>query len=301
MSTRDWLRALPNGKLVSALGFGCSSIWAKPFFSEDLASRILAAAVEEGINHFDTGASYAVGNGERRLGHFLKDRDPTRFVLATKVGTNNLDGQIVRGFSVDLMQRSFDQSMARLGLEYVDILYLHGPTPDALNDDVFRFFERLKAEGRIGYSGVNSFDLPVLDAVVDTPIDAVMLQYNVSDLSAAKAIDRLDAGGKLVMSGTALGRAKFTPGAFWPRDRAHLWYLLRILRHEPSALWRGPLLRRRLKATGKPPATAAIQFVIDHPKIVSNLFGTSSLDHMLKNARAGHGHLGAEQWARLAS
>ena len=301
MQPRKWTRQLSNGKPISALGFGCSSIWAKAFFDENLAERILAAAEEEGINHFDTGASYAAGNGERRLGRFLKNRDPAKFVLATKVGTNNVDGNIVRGFSVDIMERSFDQSMERLGLDHVDILYLHGPSSDAFNDEVFLFFERLKLQGRISYSGVNSFDQSVLDDLVATPIDAVMLQYNVSDLSASNAIDRLNAAGKLVLSGTALGRAKFTSGAFLPRDRAHLWYLLRILRHEPSALWRGPRLRRRLLDTGKSPAAAAIQFVVDHPKIVSNLFGTSSLEHMVENARAGHRHLDAEQWARLAS
>ena len=301
MADRDWLRSLPDGKAISALGFGCSSIWAKPYFDEDRAMNILAAAVEQGINHFDTGASYAAGNGELRLGHFLRAKDPSRFVIATKVGTNNIEGEIVRGFSVDLMERSFEQSLARLGLEHVDILYLHGPPVEAHNEEVFRFFERLKSQGRIRYSGVNSFDLSVLKAVEATPIDAVMLQYNVSDLSASAAIERLAACDKIVMSGTALGRAKFKPGTFIPRDRAHAWYLLRMLRHEPSAFWRGPLLRRRLAATGKSPAEAAIQFVTDHPSILSNLFGTSNLQHMVANARAGHGHLDQNDWKLLAS
>ncbi len=66
------MKALPNGKPVSALGFGCSSIWAKPSFSEQAARTILEVAVESGINHFDTSPSYGSGEGERRLADFLR-------------------------------------------------------------------------------------------------------------------------------------------------------------------------------------------------------------------------------------
>lgn len=300
MVQRDWLRRLPNGKPISALGFGCSSIWAKPFFDEAEAQRILAAGVEAGVNHLDTGPSYGPGHGERRLGAFLKGRDPSGLVLTTKVGSNFLDGKVVRGFTRELMERSFEESMKRLGLDHVDILYLHGPGIADLNDETFAFFDRLKAAGRITYSGVNSFTPAVLDAVAATPVDAVMLQYNATDLSAAPQIDRLAAAGKIVMSGTALGRAKFAFSTFLPRSRAHAWYLARMLRHEPSFLWRGPKLARRLTATGKTATEAAIQFVTGHPKIVSNLFGTSKVRHMVENARAGHGTLTDEQWTSLS-
>ncbi len=300
MVQRDWLRRLPNGKPISALGFGCASIFAKPFFDEAQAQRILAAAVDEGINHLDTGPSYGPAHGERRLGIFLKGRDATKLVVATKVGTNFLDGKVVRGFTQDLMERSLAGSMKRLGVDHVDILYLHGPEIPDLNDEVFAFFDRMKAAGRITYSAVNSFAPPVLDAVAASPIDAVMLQYNATDLSLESQIDRLDAAGKIVMSGTALGRAKFAFSTFLPRNRAHAWYMARMLRYGPDFLWRGPVLARRLSATGKPPTEAAIQFVTGHPKIRSNLFGTSSVRHVVENARAGHGALTDEQWTSLS-
>ena len=69
-------RALPNGKLISPLGFGCSSHWSKPNFPADEATAMLKAAFANSINHYDTAPSYA--DGEARLGMFLRGRDTTR-------------------------------------------------------------------------------------------------------------------------------------------------------------------------------------------------------------------------------
>lgn len=300
MINRTWVRELPNGKQISALGFGCASVWAKSFFEDVKAREIFETAIEEGVNHFDTGPSYGLGLAEQRLGKFLRGKDVSKLILATKVGSNLLDGKVVRGFSAPLMERSLAESMTRLGVDHVDVLYLHGPQIADLNDEVFRFFEALKSSGRITYSAVNSFIPEVLDAVSHSPIDAVMLQYNVTDLSAEPQIDRLHAAGKIVMSGTALGRAKFAFSTFLPRSRAHAWYLARMMRYGTDFLWRGRKLAQRLSATGKPATEAAIQFAVGHPKILSNLFGTSSVAHAIANARAGHGSLTDEQWRCLA-
>lgn len=294
------MRSLPNGKPISALGFGCASLWSKPWFDEQVAQEILNVVVEEGVNHLDTGPSYGPAYGERRLGAFLSGRDRDALVISTKVGTNFVDGKIVRGFGPELIARSFEDSMRRLGLFHVDILYLHGPDVPDLNDEVFAFFARLKAEGRITYSGVNSFSPNVLDAAAESPIDAVMLQYNVADFRLVPQIERLSAAGKIIISGTALGRAKFDLSTFLPRNRRAFWYLLRMLRNEPSFLWRGPRLARLLARTHKPAAEAAIQFVTGHPHILSTLFGTSRPDHARENARAGHGSLTPDQWNGIA-
>jgi aryl-alcohol dehydrogenase-like predicted oxidoreductase len=294
---RDWLRPLPNGKSISALGFGCSSVWSQHHFPEADALAMLDAALAEGINHLDTSPSYA--DGERRLGLFLRRQQASRLVLSTKVGSNVVDGRPIRSFEPAVMRASFEQSLQRLGVEHVDILYLHGPAVADLNNATFAFFETLKLEGRITWSGVNSFDGRVLDTVVTTPIDAVMLQFNVTDLSATGSMERLRRAGKIIISGTALGRAVYLPSAFLPRDRASLWYLLRLLRKNPRQLLAGARTGRALAATGKPPTQAAIQFVTSHPDIVSNLFGTSRLPHLIANARAGHGTLDEADRLRL--
>jgi aryl-alcohol dehydrogenase-like predicted oxidoreductase len=298
---RRWWRELPDGKRISALGFGCSSLWARPRFADAEAARILDTLWAEEVNHFDTGPSYGDGLGERRLGAWLRDKPLGELVVSTKVGTNLAGGAVARGFDPAAMEASFRGSLERLGVRRVDILYLHGPAADDLTTEVFAWFDRLKRDGLIGLSGVNSFDNRVLEATAASPLDAVMLQYNAGDLRNARAIETLAAAGKTVISGTALARGQFDPARFVPTSRAQAWYLARLLRRDPLFVFKGLALRRRLAATGRPPAEAAIQFAAGHPLILSNLFGTSSVEHARTNARAGHGFLDNEQWTRLAS
>ena len=297
---RRWWRSLPDGKRISALGFGCSSLWAMPGFAEEDAAAILATLWAEEVNHFDAGSRYGVGLGERRPGAWLTDKPLSEIVVTTKVGTNLIDGAMVRSFEPEAMEKSFHGSLARLGVERVDVLYVHGPAEEDLTPAVFALFERFKRDGLIGFSRVNSFDSRVLEAAAAAPLDVAMLQYNAGDFRNQRAIERLAGAGKVVMSGTAFGRARFELSRFVPRNRARAWYLARMLRHDPLFAFKGMKLRRRLAATGKPPAEAAIQFATGHPLILSNLFGTSSLDHARANARAGHGFLDNEQWTRLA-
>src|SRR5260221_10220029 len=81
-------RAGRTGLFLSELGFGCSSFWAKPGFPEADALSVVEAALAQGITFFDTGASYAAGNAERRLGLIVRAHQSIPgLVLASKVGT----------------------------------------------------------------------------------------------------------------------------------------------------------------------------------------------------------------------
>lgn len=295
----QWWRTLPNGKAISALGFGCASVWASPGFTDWRA--VFAAARAGEVNYFDTSPSYGPEHGEERLGELISGLNRDDLVISSKTGTNSIDGRVVRSFDPAIMQVSFDRSMIRLGLDHLDILYLHGPAPRDLNAEIFGFFDRLKAAGRITYSGVNSFDRDTLKAVINSPIDAVMLQFNIDDQSCADLIDALCEAGKIVISGTALARAKFRLSSFIPRDRASAWYLARMLRRNPAFIWEGARLRRRMALIAQPPETTAIQFVTGHPGITSTLFGTRNAAHAESNARAGHGYLNGSDLEKLVA
>jgi D-threo-aldose 1-dehydrogenase len=114
--------------------------------SDEQAHAVLEAAWECGIRYFDTAPHYGLGLAERRLGTFLSTKAREEFVISTKVGRRlvpNLDGAAglddanhfyvpadhwrVWDFSADGVRRSLDASLARLGLDSVDIVYLHDP------------------------------------------------------------------------------------------------------------------------------------------------------------------------------
>ena len=197
------------------------------------------------------------------------------------------------------MELSLLGSLARLGIERVDALYLHGPQIGDLNDRTFSFFEEQKRAGRIGYAGVESGSLAVHEALIGSPIDVAMVHFSAGDLSSADLIDRLSSDGKLVVSGTALAQSKFSYSTFAPYSPAKLWYLLRMTKKDPLWWWRGRALAERLRETRREPHSAAIGFVTAHPTILSSLFGSASPTHVAQNALAGHQPLDATYYRRI--
>jgi D-threo-aldose 1-dehydrogenase len=282
----QWMRELPNGKRISALGFGCSSVWAKSTFDATLAQQVLEAASAEGVNYFDTSPSYGLGVGEDRLSTFLTEKDMSQLVISTKVGSNLVNGSVARGFGYDEIRRSFDESLKRLNRDHVDILYLHGPAQEDLNDTVFKFLEMEKNAGRISYSGVNSFDHDILLRTAASPIDAAMIQYNVGDFRLKQAMLKLHQQGKIVISGTALARAQFDLKTFFPKDFKSVWYLARMARQDLGFVLHGRRLAKALSKFGPNPYETAVKFVTGQCEILSNLFGSTDPHHVRANVQA---------------
>lgn len=287
--------ALPNGKAISRLGLGCSSVWAQAAFPEKKAREIVEAALAAGINHFDTGASYGWGRAETRLGQFLNVYGPENVVVSTKAGTFK-DG---KNFTPARLEASLTESLARLGVSHVDILYLHGARRRNLNDGVLRFFEREKARGRITYAGLNTFARDGVLAFMESPLDVVMLQYNVADVSAQDLFAPIVAKGKTIMAGTILAQGVTSLATVMPTSWPRLWYLARVLGKDRRFFAKGrrlaPILARH--ELTRPEDMA--RFALADPHVLSGLFGTSSIDHVARNAQAAAHPLDAEAYARL--
>jgi len=289
------MNILPNGKPISILGFGCASVWAKTAFPEAQAAEILETASNDGINHFDTAPSYGTGESERRLARFLATRQRNDYVVSTKVGTVVLaGGNLAKDFSPAGMEASLTQSLLRLGIEQVDILYLHGPSLSVLNDEVYEFFRREKGRGRIVYSGINSFDQAVIECFADTPLDALMLRYNVADLSCVDVLEELRARGKIVIAGTVLAQGITRLSNFLPTSAARLWYLARALKNDPLFVMRGIRIAKELARFNLTEPADALRLVASDDRVTSSLFGTSRAEHVVDNARAARMRLPAE-------
>ena len=137
---------------ISELGIGTAPIGGWPIeVTEDQAFNTLGRAWNRGIRYFDTAPLYGSGMAEQRLGIFLKDKSRNDFAIATKVGRvivnthsskaaekfigspEDKDSQF--DFSYDGVMRSFEDSLNRLNMDYVDVLHLHDPDnhPDHFN------------------------------------------------------------------------------------------------------------------------------------------------------------------------
>ena len=248
---------------------------------------LVLRAQELGINHFDTGPSYGAGEAERRLGLALRAMDRRGLVISTKVGTFvDAGGNQFKSFDPARIRDSVQESLARMGLAKIDILYLHGPGLADLSTPVVDCLSDLKSRGIIRYSGVNTFNREVLKRLVDTSIDVVMPQYNIFDIKALPQIEALKSAGKTIISATALGQGIFDFRALFPTNKKSLWYFLRALKNDPLF----PLTRmqaaRRISALGHPTLEAALLFLVNTKAITSSVFGTASIAHLEQNAEA---------------
>lgn len=129
--------------------------------SDDDALSFVKKAYDLGVNFYDTADVDGRGKGEELLGKaFAGNREMV--ILATKVGydfyndpaANGVTGS--RRFDADYVRYAVEQSLARLGTGFVDILQLHDPTMDAVMDDaLWRTIEALRDEGKIRYFGAS--------------------------------------------------------------------------------------------------------------------------------------------------
>lgn len=275
-----------TGLSSSVLGMGCSSYWAKHSFPKADAIRLIHKAIDLGITAFDTGASYAAGEAERRLGAALSARPKDGLLISTKCGTWLGNHGLYKDFSPAAILRSVDESLQRLCIERIDILYLHGPTVEQMTDGVFEAFERLKEAGKIRASGVNSFDNSVLSWCVNSPIDGVMLQYHVLDQESAELIGQFANAGKFVVNGTAVGQALYTPSTWLPTSRRNLWYLLRCLKNHRKELWKARKFGFLNKQSCGSAAQIALRFAVQRPDVSCAVFGTTQERHLRQNVEA---------------
>ncbi|MBT2504029.1 aldo/keto reductase [Curtobacterium sp. ISL-83] len=190
--------------------------------SDDDAHATVDAAWDVGVRGFDTAPHYGLGLSERRLGAALAGRSRDAYLVSTKVGRLLVpgpgDGSDDDGFAVpnDLVRqwdpsasgvrRSLDESLGRLGLDHVDVAYLHDPDVYDLAAGLSQALPALAAlrdEGVVRAVGVGSNSVAALSAAVDTGLcDVVMLagRYTLLEQPAASLVERCAALGVAVVA-----------------------------------------------------------------------------------------------------
>ncbi|KQS10662.1 aldo/keto reductase [Curtobacterium sp. Leaf183] len=178
--------------------------------TDDDARATVDAAWDVGVRGFDTAPHYGLGLSERRLGAALADRPRGAYAVSTKVGRLLVpgpgDGTDDDGFAVpndvvrqwdptpDGVRRSLDESLGRLGLDHVDVAYLHDPDVYDLHAGLTQALPALAAmrdEGVVRAVGVGSNSVAALSDAVDTGLcDVVMLagRYTLLEQPAAALV-----------------------------------------------------------------------------------------------------------------
>jgi aryl-alcohol dehydrogenase-like predicted oxidoreductase len=137
---------------VSAVGVGCNNFGAR--LDEARTREVIDAALDAGINFFDTADMYANGKSEELLGKILASRRG-QVIIATKFG-NEMPGQ-GRGARPDYIKQAIEASLRRLGTDYVDLYQQHVPDPEVPIADTLGALSELVTAGKVREIGCSNF------------------------------------------------------------------------------------------------------------------------------------------------
>jgi aryl-alcohol dehydrogenase-like predicted oxidoreductase len=151
----------PLGQLqVSVVGLGCNNFGGR--IDADQTQQVVDAAIEAGINYFDTAESYGNGMSEEYLGRALGGRR-AEVVVASKWGHTVSLGEGERGGDPAQIRRRLEDSLTRLGTDYIDHYQLHRPDPQTPPAETFGCLAELRDEGKIREIGCTHFTADELE------------------------------------------------------------------------------------------------------------------------------------------
>jgi D-threo-aldose 1-dehydrogenase len=302
-------------KTPSGLGFGAAAI-GNLFteVTEEQAYEAVSAAWQCGIRYYDTAPHYGLGLSERRLGAALREHPREEYTISTKVGrrleprTGGGD-DLADGFAVpathrrvwdfteDGIRRTLDASLERLGLDRVDVVYLHDPDDhaEAAFREGYPALEKLRSEGVVGAIGAGMNQTEMLTRFVrDTDVDVVLCAGRYTLLDQSALTDLLPAAvaqGTSVVVGGAFNSgllADPSPGATYNYAQAPAELLDRALRLKSVADRHGTTLR-----------AAALAFCAAHPAVTSVLVGARSAAEIRDCADQFDAAVPPELWQEL--
>jgi D-threo-aldose 1-dehydrogenase len=287
--------------------------------SEDEAYAVFDAAWDAGIRHFDTAPHYGLGLSEQRLGRFLATKPRDEYVLSTKVGRllrpdPAWDGAIqdAQGFAVpaglrrewDLtpsgVRASLEESLTRLGLDRVDILYVHDPEVSGLDGAAEQGMESvagLRDEGLVDLVGTGSMAAATLLAAVNTGLADVLMvagRYTLLDQTVAPAVlDACDEHGTRIVAA-----AVFNSGllADVPKPDATFDYA----QVAPEMLARALQIAEVCSSYGVELATAALHYPLLDPRVESVVVGAAEPEHVMQNLTRLGEPVPDQLWQELA-
>ena len=252
----------------------------------------MAAAVESGLTHFDTASGYGGGHSEALVGRFLRGNPAAaaRVFVASKVFPKpGCDAQM----AYDGVRKSLDN----MGLETIDLYYLHWPRQDIDLRQPLAGLERARAEGLIRYVGVSNFNVDQLEQGLEVSrIDAHQFCYNL--IWRAPEHDVLPFGrdnGIANVTYSSIAQGVLT-GKFGPEPRFEAGDArAKTVIFEPEvwpSVHRGVADMQAVAASaGRPLAHLAIRWAATRPGVASVLVGARNADQVRANAAAGDGEI----------
>lgn len=291
---------------VAPIGFGCMGLvgWYGHRNDEEARATLLAA-VEAGVDHYDTAASYQLGDNEKFVGSVLAPFRQKLFI-ATKCGlARSPDGGALVDNRPATIRESCEASLQRLGTDYIDLFYLHRIDRSVPIEESAGVLAELVRAGKIRYAGLSECSEDTLRRACKVlPIGAVQSEYSIwSRDPEAGVLAACEELGVSFVAYSPLGRG-FLAGNF--RRASELPegdHRRRHPRFQDEAAAGNARLVEAINdigsGIGATPAQVAIAWVLARSPRVLTIPGMKTRQHLAENLAAGNVRLTDAQVARL--
>jgi D-threo-aldose 1-dehydrogenase len=288
---------------VTPLCIGCAELGSMPEtfaydVAEEQALETIRACFQSPINFLDTAAMYGDGESERRIGLVLRELGelPAGYVLASKVDRDMKSGD----FSGDQIKRSIERSLKLLGLDKIQIMYLHDPEHARFEDimapgGATEVLLKYKEQGVIGHVGVAGGPIDLMTRYVETGVFEAVITHNRFTLLNRCAGPLLDAASKLGMA--VVNAAPYGSGILAKGPDTYPRYAYQTA--DAVTVERVRKMEEICKQFKVPLAAAALQFSMSDPRITSTIVGISKPERLAQTTDLAHAPIPHELWPLL--
>jgi D-threo-aldose 1-dehydrogenase len=268
--------------------------------SRERALKTLQAVFESPLNFLDTAASYGDGESERRIGQVLEVIGglPEGCVLSTKADRDLETGE----FSGEQMRRSVERSLKLLGLDKLQMVYLHDPEHETYEHMVapggpVEVLLGLKEEGLIEHLGVAGGPIDLMIRYTRTGLFEAVITHNRYTLVNRTAEPLLSVAAELGVA--ALNAAPYGSGILAKGPDAYARYEYGEASRE--VVERVRMMQNECRQFGVPLGAAALQFSLRDPRVISTIVGISRPERVGQTLDLASHPIPEELWARLES
>jgi aryl-alcohol dehydrogenase-like predicted oxidoreductase len=294
---------------VSALGLGCMGMSATYGPADDDESvEVIHRSVELGVNFLDTSDVYGVGHNEELVGRAIADRRD-QVVLATKFGIRRVvgGGVVEVDGSPEYVRGAIDRSLKRLGVDTVDLYYLHRRDPNVPIEDTVGAMAELVSAGKIRHLGLSEVSAETLRrAHAVHPIAALQSEYSLFNRGVeAEVLPVARELGVGLVPYSPVGRGLLTGDLDTFRNLPENDFRRGLPQFQGENLQRNIALAERVigvaKTVGVTPVQVALAWLLAQGEHIAPIPGTKRVKYLEENAGAAEVSLTSDQLAEITS
>ena len=294
---------------VTEMGLGLWAIGGDSWGPTDDRDSLdtIDAALEAGVNFFDTADVYGAGHSEELLGQAMRGRRD-RFIVATKIGWQGFDAKrnTTAYTRVDKLLAGVESNLRRLQTDYVDLIQSHIDFREPTMEVFLEGFQKLQQQGKVRAYGLSTSDLDYLKAFnADGCCSSLQIDYSLLNRTPEAEIFpycQEQGIGVIVRGPLAMG---ILTGKFRPDTRfdEHDWRQRWQKNKEEREIYLADLERVRdleVLFPGRDLAQLALQFVLSHPAVTTVIPGAKTMRQLRQNLVAAGKPLSVKELGSIA-